>query len=154
MGERVARAAAQGAAAVQHGDVGAEPDIVENGKPRREAELLRHQPATQFLGMLRAADRPAHAVNGIAASGARIPISSLTSVLLPAPFSPQIARISPARSDSDTSRSAHAGEALAQPFDGENIHAAALPAHLRTRHGGRTVINTCTGPATARGSPW
>jgi hypothetical protein len=37
------------------------------------------------------------------ASGCTIPIRILTNVLLPAPFSPQMARISPAASDNDTS---------------------------------------------------
>ena len=62
--ERVARAPAQVAAAMKHRHVGAaEPDIVEDREPRREAEFLGDKSEAQRLRVLRAAHGLAHAVD-------------------------------------------------------------------------------------------
>ena len=73
----------------------AEPDVVEHRQRRREAQLLRDQRDAELLRVLRIGDFGRRAVNQDgAAVGRCTPVMILTSVLLPAPFSPQIARIS------------------------------------------------------------
>jgi hypothetical protein len=70
--ERLTRAAAQVATTMEHRDVGAaQPDIVENGEPRGEAELLGYETQAQSLRVLRTTNCMAYAIDRDRASVGR-----------------------------------------------------------------------------------
>ena len=124
--ERRARPVAKFLAAVKQRHLAvAEPDVVEHRQRRREAQLLRHQRDAKLLRVLRIADLDRLAINAERrpASAECTPVMIFTSVLLPAPFSPQIARISCASSATrDVLENLVRAEPLRYPFNRENGH--------------------------------
>ena len=149
--EGIVRATAQVAAAVKHRNVGTpEPDVVEHGESRREAQLLGDQPKTQRLRMLGAAHGLAHTVDRdrtrVGRENAHQQFDQ--GALAGAVFAADRTDFARAQRKRDVTQRAHAAEALAQSLDGKTIHRAASSSCVTA------TINRCRAPAIERGSPW
>ena len=120
----------------------AEEDVVLDAQLGDEAELLVDEGDPVRLRVLRVPERELLALEAdLPSSGRTSPTSVFTSVLLPAPLCPQTACTSPARTSSESPRTARTGpKDFERPTTSSTTRAAGGSADRRTGSGRRVRI--------------